>query len=167
MEKFKFTLSEENAIDLLEQTVSPMVAVALVAVDYNWGAPVSGRFDSDFLQIWAAARIDLHPRPPKLVGNYDRFGPSVNWSDKYAFERVRDCGTHALYFLNNALALGTEFVIMIEAEDGCVYYDNNGGYGVNYRLSPYGGRGTTAVNSGEAIVQLNGIVPIKLLWNKH
>jgi hypothetical protein len=162
----KLTLNEANATDILEQTVSNRAPVALVALDYNWGAPVSGRFDQDFYQIWAAARIDLRPKSLKLLANYDQLWSAQSWSDKLSFDSVKDCGTHRLYFLY-AQGCVSEFVLRLETEDGPVFYDNNGGFGVNYRIAAHSGRGTTAVAGDGAIRNLKGIVPISLLWRRH
>jgi hypothetical protein len=162
----KFTITEQNAIDLLEQRAKPM-PVQLVAIDYNWGPPVSGRFDNDFCQIWAAVRKDLKPKEVRLLGNYDRnLGPG-QWSDALVFEKRRDCGELELYFLDSPLALATEFVVAMLTTDGRMFYDNNGGYGINYRLVQYMGRGTTAIVAENAIYKLNGITPITLLRKSH
>ncbi len=164
----KFTLTEANVTDLLAQIIPAYAPVALVALDYNWGPPVSGRFDRDFLQMWAAARIDLRPRAVKLLGNYEQYrGGRRIWSDRLMFDYVKDCDTHKLYLLSDVDGLSSEFVIKLETEDGHIYYDNNGGYGVNYRIVPYQGRGTTAVAGEGAIWSLKGIVPISLLQRKH
>lgn len=160
------TLSEANATDILEQVVGNQTRVALVALDYNWGAPISGRFDYDFCQIWAAARLDLRPQCLKLLANYDQYGPTQSWSDKLAFELVKDCGSHRLYFLH-VRSLFTEFAIKLETENGQDYYDNNGGFGRNYRIVPHSGRGTTAVAGDGAIRFLKDIVPVTMLWRRH
>ncbi len=162
----KFTLNEANATDLIEQIIGGRTPVALVGLDYNWGPPVSGRCDQDFYQIWAAARIDLQPKSVRLLANYDQYGCPQSWSDKRTFDFVKDCGTHRLYFLSVQSPF-SEFVIKLETEGGHVYYDNNGGFGVNYRIVPYSGRGTTAVAGNGAIWNLKGIVPISLLWRRH
>jgi len=164
--KEKLTLNEANATDLLEQIVKERTPVALVALDYNWGAPVSGRFDRDFYQIWAAARIDLRPKCMKLLANDDQIYSPASWSDKLTFDFVKDCKTHRLYLLCGQ-NLFSQFAIKLETEDGQVYYDNNGGFGVNYRINPHSGRGTTAVAGDGAIWDLKGIVPVSLLWRKH
>lgn len=160
----KFTLTEADAATLLQQTVARSTPVALVALDYNWGPPVSGRFDNDFLQIWVAGRLDLHPQEIRLIGNYGRHLDSMKWSDELAFRYMRNCGTHGLYYLSNAVGLATELAVMMVCENGCIYYDNNGGYGKNYRLIPYRGRGTTAISCEHAIVRVKDIVAVQLHW---
>lgn len=158
----KLTLTEANAADILEQTIARNTPVALVALDYNWGPPVSGRFDTDFVQIWAAARTDVRPRAVKLL--LRRPWESEKW-DEMPFQLMRECEHHGLYFVDAGLL--SEFVIKLETEDGRLYFDNNGGYGVNYRLNQYGGRGTTAVAGEGAIWKLKGIMPVSLLWRKR
>ena len=91
-----FTITEVDALDIARQSVAPSAATQLVAVDYNWGPPVSGRFDSDFLQIWAAARTALGPRAVRLRGTY---GPGGSWSNALSFRYVRTAGDNQLYLL--------------------------------------------------------------------
>ena len=158
----KYTLNQANARDILEQSKSSS-PITLVALDYNWGPPVSGRFDRDFYQIWAAARLDLRPRTVKLVSNIEQYWQPQKWSDKPAFTPVEDCGDYRLYFLS-APTYFSEFVIKMETGDGQTYYDNNGGFGINYRIMPHSGRGTTAIAGDGAIYKLTNITAIKLLW---
>lgn len=160
----KLTLTEANVTDILEQTVPGNAPVVLVALDYNWGPPVSGRFDTDFVQIWAAARKDLQPREVKLL--MTSYWQPQSWTEHLSFKHLGDCDTHSLYFLEVAHPV-SEFVIKLETENYQVYYDNNGGYGVNYRLIPYSGRGTTAVAGEGAIWNLKAITPVSLLWRRH
>lgn len=143
-----YTLTESDVIDLLTPSLTSNEPVLMVAVDYNWGPPISGRFDVDFLQVWAAPRSDLRPRRVSLLGNY---GPQGAWSNALALRQVRDLGTRQLYLLDSAAGLATELVIEMEAGDGTLYYDNNGGYGVNYRIARYQGRGASAIAGADAI----------------
>jgi hypothetical protein len=123
------------------------------------GPPISGRFDVDFLQLWAAAKTSIGPKTVRLLGNY---GPNHTWVDDLQFQHVRDCGERQLYLLDQGSAgLSTEFVIKLEAADGQVYYDNNGGS--NYKLKQYGGRGTSAVAGEGAIWSFPGFVKYQLL----
>jgi len=62
-----------------------MIAVKMVAVDYNWGPPISGRYDHDFLRCWVVThskfnsidqehqeeRVFLHFRGVGSVQNVD------------------------------------------------------------------------------------------------
>jgi hypothetical protein len=117
--------------------------VCLVALDSNWGAPVSGRFDTDFLQVWAAADSRLKPQQVSLSGARNNSG----WDIHADFELVSTVGDRQLYYLafSSQYQFPSEFVIQMKAGDGTVHWDNNGGYGVNYRLVPYAGRVTSAV----------------------
>jgi hypothetical protein len=161
------TLTQSDVVDILDQT-RHQTPVHLVAVDYNWGPPVSGRFDTDFIQIWAVVQKDVQPRSVRLLKLNRQVGQSPpDWSNQLEFERVEDCKTYQLYLFNDPRGLSTEFVIELETTDGQRYYDNNGGYGVNYRLAAYSGRGTTAVASSEAIYNLKGIASVSLFWKNY
>ena len=180
----KFTLTESSVIDILSQNVSANDPVALVAIDYNWGPPVSGRFDVDFLQIWAAAKTSIGPKTVRLLGNYGvdypgHTGPSTSrppdptygiWVDDLQFQHVKDCGEHQLYLLlrsgGSAPLLPTpltylEFVIKLETTNGQVYYDNNGEFAANYGLKPYLGSGTSAVAGEGAIWNFKDPIPAR------
>jgi hypothetical protein len=160
----KLTLSEANVTDILEQSIAPKIPVVLVALDYNWGPPVSGRFDTDFVQIWAAARQDLRPRELKLL--MKPYSQPELWTEELTFKHVSNQTAHGLYFLELSFAV-LEFVIKLYTEDEQVFCDNNGGFGVNYRLTPYSGRGTTAVAGEGAIWNLKEITPVSLLWRRR
>ncbi len=134
-----FTL-DANAAAAIAATMknSP---VSLAALDCNWGPPVSGRFDTDFLQAWACAQTALKPKSVTLEGAKD----DSDWNIRGDFSPVQAVGDLTLYFLSMSYGFPNQFVIRMETEDGAVYCDNNGGYGVNYRLKSYGGRVTSAV----------------------
>ena len=154
-----FTLTESSAVEILSPNLGTNIPVLLVAIDYNWGPPIPGRFDADFLQIWAAAKTSIGPKTVRLLGNY---GPNDTWVDDLQLQHVKDCGERQLYLLDQGPAgLSSEFVIKLETTNGQVYYDNNGG--VNYRLVPYVGRGTSAVAGEGAIWSFPGFVNYHLL----
>jgi hypothetical protein len=44
-------LTQDDALSLARQI--PVDGVRLLGVDYDWGPPVSGRFDTDYLNVWA------------------------------------------------------------------------------------------------------------------
>jgi hypothetical protein len=69
------------------------------------------------------------------------------WTIEVGLTRVSTEGEMALFFaaMHNPFEFPTQFVIRMECEDGSMFYDNNGGEGVNYRLAAYGGRMTSAV----------------------
>jgi hypothetical protein len=137
-----FTLDIRDVTDILK-SIKSTPPVCLVALDCNWGPPVSGRFDNDFLQIWAAADTRLKPKRVSLLGARDNSG----WTIKVDFASVSTMGNMELFFasLGSQYQFPNQFVIRMEDEGGSTFYDNNGGYGVNYRLVAYQGRMTTAV----------------------
>jgi hypothetical protein len=160
-----FTLTESSVVDILTPNLRTNTPVLLVAIDYNWGPPVSGRFGVDFVQLWAAAKSNIGPKTVRLLGNC---GPNHTWVDDLQFQHVRDCGERQLYLLVQQGPIGrgpdplpTEFVIKLETADGQVYYDNNNGS--NYRLKPYLGRSTSAVEGQGAIRIFEGFVNYRLL----
>lgn len=154
-----FTLTESSVVEILSSNLDTNIPVLLVAIDYNWGPPISGRFDVDFLQLWAAAKTSIGPKTVRLLGNY---GPKHTWVDDLQFQHVRDCGERQLYLVDQGSAgLSTEFVIKLETTNGQVYYDNKGT--ANYRLEPYIGRGTSAVAGEGAIWSFPGFVNYHLL----
>jgi hypothetical protein len=152
-----FTLDVHDVTDILRSMLNPPTSipptppVCLVALDCNWGPPVSGRFDTDFLQVWAAADTRLKPKRVCLVGARDNSG----WNIKLDLAPVSTIRVNTpvgekemeLYFaaLHSQHDFPNQFVIHMEDEGGSIYYDNNGGYGVNYRLVAYQGRMTSAV----------------------
>jgi hypothetical protein len=137
-----FTLNAFEVADILRSSRSTP-PVCLVALDCNWGPPVSGRFDTDFLQVWAAAAIRLKPKRVSLVGARD----DSKWNIEVDLDPVLTVGGMQLCFaaLGSQHEFPNQFVIRMESEDGSVFYDNNGGDGVNYRLVAYHGRMTSAV----------------------
>jgi len=155
-----YTLNADDVAAILKatQTTPP---VQLVALDANWGPPVSGRTDTDFLQVWAAAATSRKPKRVSLSGAR----VTGEWNIQVDLEPVATVGDVQLFFA----ALGpsqyefpSQFVIQMESEDGSVYCDNNGGYGVNYRLDPYRGRMTSAVVGDGAIWLLPKFTPFVL-----
>jgi hypothetical protein len=137
-----FTLDANDVADIVRSTPSSS-PVYLVALDCNWGPPVSGRFDHDFLRVWAAAEVGLKPKKVSLLGARDH----PDWDIEVDLDPVSTVGTWQLFFLSlgSQFEFPDRFVIRMEGEDGAVYYDNNGGPGVDYRLVPYKGRMTSAI----------------------
>jgi len=125
--------------------------VRFLAIDYNWGPPVSGRHDKDFLQLWVIARTAAQPKQVLLIGAY--LGEK-NWTAEHAFEFVKKVDKdYDLYLLKLEHRLPLEFVIKLESQDGSVDYDNNGGFGVNYKLMTFQGRWTSA-HAGKDHIQI-------------
>jgi len=67
-----------------------------------------------------------------------------NWNVKLSFEFVQTVDKDYDLYLLRTEKLPVEFVIKLKSKDGSVYYDNNGGYGLNYKLVPFQGRWTSA-----------------------
>ena len=137
-----FTLNVQDVTEILKsmQSTPP---VCLVALDCNWGPPVSGRSDTDFLQVWAAAATRLKPKRVSLLGARD----DSEWNIKVDLAPVSTVGEMELFSaaLGSQYEFPNQFVIQMEDEGGSTFYDNNGGQGVNYRLVAYHGRMTSAV----------------------
>jgi hypothetical protein len=137
-----FTLNAHDVEDILKSAKSTP-PVCLVALDCNWGPPVSGRYDNDFLQVWAAADTSLKPKRVSLLGARD----NSEWNIEVHLDPVSTVGKMQLYFVarGSQFEFPNRFVIRMESEDGSVFYDNNGGHGADYQLVAYGGRMTSAV----------------------
>jgi hypothetical protein len=142
----------------------PVDGVQLLGVDYNWGPPVSGRFDTDYLTVLAGVSGGL-------AGTLYLQGQGVDgsWDLELPFEEagmVRGSGQN-VEVMAYTLSVGQQsqfpqqFVLRYDVAGGPSLYDNNGGR--NYALVPYGGRGATAVSTPQAIFALNGITPYHLL----
>lgn len=56
-----------------------------------------------------------------------------------------------------------EFVIMVETRTGSKFYDNNGGFGVNYRLQPHKGYFSNIVSADSKICVFQDIIPYKTI----
>jgi hypothetical protein len=115
------------------------MAVAFLARQSNWGPPISGRFDTDFHYIWAAADKALEPSTLNLLADVDQYWHPKIWSDRLTFDPVSDIDGHRLYFLSSPGHF-SEFALRLTAASGARYYDNNGGFGLNYRIAPRSGR---------------------------
>lgn len=158
-----YALSQNDVEALAAQTAQGMVH--LIAVDYNWGPPIPGRFDTDFLRIWAVAQGDGSTGAVFLQG-----AQQGKWSinTRLGFQRVLSAptqspSTYGLYFLELGSSYGfpDEFVIRFD-KDGTSYYDDNGGFGHNYHLVPNQGHGASAIAGAEAIFALPDISPTRL-----
>lgn len=152
-----YTLTEKQVVEIVKAGLNSNSEVRLAAIDYNWGPPISGRFDSDFTQVWAVVKSAVHPANVMLYGLFGN-----TWMDAPGpFEKRQVIGEWELYYF----AGGTppaQFVIRLETEDGQTYYDNNGGFGNNYRIVPYDGRGTSNLVVGDVIYGFIGFVNYRL-----
>jgi hypothetical protein len=127
--------------------------VILIAVDGNWGPPVSGRFDTDFLNIWAVVM-----EKGNLVLQGARDGA---WNIELPFESMEKVGELKLYKLHLSGQSGfpNEFVVRFDTGTES-FYDNN--QGRNYQIPAYGGYFVSAAPGEGCIMDLDGIHPVNL-----
>ena len=154
-------MSTDEALALATQVARD--TVQLVAVQYNWGPPVSGRFDNDFMNIWAAAQEPARPGSVLLHGAH----ANGDWSIETPFDRAASFSNPAgIDYQLFSLALGSandfpaQFVLRFDDGNGNVHYDNN--HGANYVVEPYRGWGLSSVRSGAYILDLGRILPCQL-----
>jgi hypothetical protein len=159
-------LTGDDALALAKQTAGG--TIHLVAVEYNWGAPVSGRYDTDFFNIWAAVSANVGMGTLFLQGR----AANGEWSINTPFERTGSFTTPsgaAFGFFSLALQsqtmFPTEFVLRFASGNGETRYDNN--QGTNYHIEPFRGWGVSAVRKDEAIFALGGIAACQLLRAKY
>ena len=155
-----YALTQDDAISLARQV--PVDGVLLLAVDYNWGPPISGRFDTDYLNVWAA--VSGQPSGSLFLQGQ---GVDGAWDLELPFQPVgqvqgEGSGTVTVFSLQagEQSQFPQQFVLRFDFADGSSIYDNNGGR--NYALVPYQGRGASGVSTTEAIFVLNGITPYRL-----
>jgi hypothetical protein len=142
---------DESEVELLASSqFRAGAAVSVMSILCNWGAPVSGRFDSDFLDVWVAADESLSPRSVALYG---RGGwpdsASSPWRDigEFVKSKTADINGRAVALYHFSGLPVEEFVVRLTDHRGDHHYDNNGGYGLNYRLRPYQGFQLTSVRA--------------------
>jgi len=117
--------------------------VSVISILCNWGPPVSGRFDPDFLDVWVVGDESVRPKSVALYGSGTVFeAPSCsNWRDIGEFAKFRIADIHGravgLYHFSGLPV--DEFVVRLTDDQGNHHYDNNGGYGVNYHLRRHHG----------------------------
>lgn len=158
-----YAISQNDVEALAVQTAQGIVK--LIAVDYNWGPPVGGRYDEDFLRIWAVSQGDSTSGKVYLQGS-----KNGDWSINIplAFQKMIPIASqhlnYGLYFLElgSQYQFPTQFVIRFDTNDGKSYYDNNGGCGSNYKLTPYQSKGATAISGPDSLFTFSDITPIKL-----
>jgi hypothetical protein len=152
-------------------------AVALIAVEYNWGPPISGRFDEDFLHLYAATNGETQVGDLYLQGRGDG---DQHWSINEPFQFLTTVHSPTSRFAFYALAatvFPVEFVLRLDRYDGQQRYDNN--HGANYHVVPQHGRGgsalsvslrvtdertNTSAETRQALVQFGKIIPFQLYW---
>lgn len=152
-------LTKKEAISLAKQQFCVKKNIKLVAMDYNWGPPISGRFDKDRMNFWA--KVKTHEKGKLfLQGKSHEF----IWNINIEFKQV-DCFVEknsSDEFMLYKLSLGesqssfpVEFVLRYETDSGIQYYDNNEGN--NYHITPWKGCGSSAICDEEIIFDLEEI----------
>lgn len=156
-----YAITQEDAITLAQQV--PVNGVQLLGLDCNWGPPVSGRFDTDYLNVWAGVS-------GQTSGNLFLQGQGVggSWDLELPFQVVGPVqGEGSAVVTVYSLAVGSQyqfpqqFVLRFDMTGGGSLYDNNGWR--NYALVPYQGRGANAVSTPQAIFRLSGITSYTLV----
>lgn len=135
---------EESEVQLVAASRwRPGTPVSVVSILCNWGAPVSGRYDPDFLDIWVVADDSLNPSAIVLHGcSTGSEGTSGSrWLDIGEFVKIEtaDINGRSVGLYHYSGPPVDEFVVRLTDHRGSHHYDNNGGYGVNYRLRRYHG----------------------------
>lgn len=110
-------------------------AISVISELYNYGAPISGGHDQDFLDIWVAADESLTPRSVSLYGCGTAFEDPdhSDWRDIGEFVKSKTVTINGrsvglCHFSGPPVA---EFVVRVIDYQGNHHYDNNGGYGAN------------------------------------
>ena len=52
-----YALTSDQVVALAKQKARG--DIRFIAIDYNWGPPVSGRFDTDWMRLWAVTKATL------------------------------------------------------------------------------------------------------------
>jgi hypothetical protein len=142
---------------MLEQKAGELPAIAaFLALDCNLGAPVGGRFDSDYFKVWAVGSAG---HEGKMVLQGARFGV---WNLEREFKAVQEVSGRVLYELSleNQNEFPDEFVVRFDRTSGERVYDNNKFN--NYHLEKYSGHSLTAIPAGDILFDLGGILPVRL-----
>ena len=132
--------------------------VIFIAASGNWGPPISGRFDTDFFDLWAAAAAD---DKGAVVLQGARNGV---WNIQSPFQLAEKTEQFNLYkiHLPGQYDYPDEFVIRFDTEEG-PFYDNNNGQ--NYRIKAWGGYFASAALVDRYIVDFGDIHSVRL-YNK-
>jgi hypothetical protein len=146
---------EESEPELLASILfRPDAVVSVMSIACNWGPPVSGRFDTDYLDIWAVADESVKAASVVLYGRGEISDWSSPWRDIAEFTKAKtanvdgDWGSRTVGVYHFAGLPVEEFVVRLTDDQGRQYFDNNGGYGVNYRLDRWVGLQTNCVRAG-------------------
>lgn len=156
-------LSQNEAVALAKQQMC-LNKTKLVAMDYNWGPPIGGRFDTDHMNFWAKVKTSETGKL-YLQGMQYNLGWNINTPFTLVGNFVENNSSNefSLYQLSlgsSQYAFPQEFVLRFDADNGNQYYDNNGGN--NYQISPSVGYGSSALCDDTIIFDLGEIIGYKM-----
>ncbi len=149
-------MTKKQAIALAAQVNS--ATVKLVAMDYNWGPPISGRADSDSMNFWVKVKCEeegkLFLQGKTVSGGWDL---DIEFKKVGSYKEKNSSNKFTLYHLsmNAQYQFPEEFVIRFNTKTETEYYDNN--LSENYSISPFGGWGGSVICSKKAIFDLGEI----------
>jgi hypothetical protein len=165
-----YSLTSDQVIALAQQIARG--DVRFIAIDYNWGPPRSGRFDTDWMHLWAVTNTARGRGILYLQGKGT--GRENEWYINAPFTFIVNITNipyqlhgveYSLYHLElrSQYDFPVEFVLRFDADDGSTYYDNNNCQ--NYKiLNPWNGRGLSAIGTDKAIFYVGDILPCRLFW---
>ncbi len=161
---------EETEIEAIaSKTFPPHAVVSVISIVCFSGAPISGRYDEgDYLDVWAAVDESVNARSVVLYGcgtlSEDPNRP--NWRDIGEFARCKtvEIGGRSVGLYRFSGAPVDEFVVRLTDQLGEEHYDNNGGFGVNYRLRRYQGLQLTCVRTTSVLVTYGGSETKRSNW---
>jgi hypothetical protein len=133
---------DEDEVELVASSYFRSDAIlSVISIVSYYGAPVSGRFEDDFLDIWAAADDSFNPRSVTLYGcgtmSEDPNRPIWRDLGEFAKSRTVNIKGRAVGLYRFSGSPVDEFVVRLTDHQGNHHYDNNGGYGANYHLRRY------------------------------
>jgi hypothetical protein len=145
-------LLSDEVVAALARVKKSDAPVALAAVDGNWGAPISGRANTDFLNIWVIAKADC-------AGKVYVYGArSGTWNISDALTYQEDLGDGYGLFKFTSLSqwqFPDEFVIRFDINPNEFVYDNNNA--ANYKIAAYHGYFASVKISDKYIIDLKEI----------
>jgi hypothetical protein len=161
---------EETEIEAIAtQTFPQQAVVSVISVVCFSGPPVSGRYDEgDYLDVWAAVDESLHAKSVVLYGcgTLSEDPNCPDWRDINELARCKTLQIRgrsvSVYRFSGAPV--DEFVVRLTDSRGQTHYDNNGGFGVNYRLRRYQGLQVSCVRASNAFVSYGGSQTKRTNW---
>jgi len=162
-------LAEEDVEFVLNSNALPRKGeqVFLVAASVYWGPPTTQPTHPDYFTVWAAAPATSNAS--NIFLHYTDTANNPSWSNSPAFEFVKHVDEFLLFRLQFRGRFPLEFVLLMESRTGGRFYDNNGGYGVNYRLHPHRGHASNVLVTNNIIAETKSfhvfseIIPYKLV----